>query len=71
MLFRSNGDHTAVLELKSAIAGLPDKQRQALVMRKFGGLEYDAIAAALDCSPESARAGVYQALKKLKAATER
>ena len=67
----ANGDHTAVLELKSAIAGLPDKQRQALVMRKFGGLEYDAIAAALDCSPESARAGVYQALKKLKAATER
>ncbi len=67
----ANGDHTAVLELKSAIAGLPDKQRQALVMRKFGGLEYAAIAAALDCSPESARAGVYQALKKLKAATER
>ncbi|MHB8383086.1 MAG: sigma factor-like helix-turn-helix DNA-binding protein [Candidatus Binataceae bacterium] len=37
------------------------------MMRKFGGMEYAEIAAALECSPQSARASVYQALKKLKA----
>ena len=60
-------DHADVLHLRRAIAGLPNKQGQALVMRKFAGLEYEEIGAALDCSPESARASVYQALKKLKA----
>lgn len=57
--------HAATLNLKRAIARLPHKQGQALMMRKFAGLEYDEIGAALDCSPESARANVYQALKKL------
>jgi RNA polymerase sigma factor (sigma-70 family) len=60
--------HEATLHLKSLISKLPNKQRRALVMRKLGGLEYGEIAAALGCSEESARAGVYQALKKLKAA---
>ena len=72
-----NGDHDRAssvsggqedtLHLKRAIAGLPHKQGQALVMRKFAGLEYEEIGAALDCSADSARASVYQALKKLKA----
>jgi RNA polymerase sigma factor (sigma-70 family) len=55
------------LHLKSMITRLPNKQRQALIMRKIGGLEYDEIAVALGCSEDAARAGVYQALKKLKA----
>ena len=38
------------------------------MMRKFAGFEYEEIGAALECSAESARANVYQALKKLKAA---
>ena len=38
----------------------------AFLMRKFAGFEYHEIATALDCSPQSARASVYQALKKLK-----
>jgi DNA-directed RNA polymerase specialized sigma24 family protein len=37
-----------------------------LIQRQFEGLEYDAIAANLECSPESARAHVYQALRKLR-----
>lgn len=61
------GGYEGTLHLKRAIAGLPYKQGQALVMRKFGGLEYEEIGVALDCSAESARASVYQALKKLKA----
>jgi RNA polymerase sigma-70 factor, ECF subfamily len=66
----SNGAHEGVLHLKAAIAHLPHNQREALVMRKFGGLEYAEIATALGCSAESARAGVYQALKKLKLSVE-
>ncbi|HLK87417.1 MAG TPA: RNA polymerase sigma factor [Candidatus Binataceae bacterium] len=62
-----SGDQADLLHLRRAIAKLPNKQGQALVMRKFAGLEYEEIGAALDCSPESARASVYQALKKLKA----
>src|ERR1700730_15895479 len=53
-------------DLRRAIAGLPGKQGQAFVMRKIVGLEYSEIGAALNCSEESARAGVYQALRKLK-----
>lgn len=56
----------AALDLRRAIAGLPGKQGQAFVMRKIVGLEYSEIGAALGCSEESARAGVYQALRKLK-----
>jgi|SRR5271168_4841797 len=62
-----SASHDGVLHLKAAIDRLPGKQRAALIMRKFAGLEYAEIAAALECSCDSARAGVYQALKKLKA----
>lgn len=58
--------HDGTLDLKRAIAKLPGKQGQAFVMRKIVGLDYSEIAAALSCSEESARAGVYQALRKLK-----
>jgi len=54
------------LDMRRAIAGLPGKQGQAFVMRKIVGLEYAEIGAALGCSADSARAGVYQALRKLK-----
>jgi RNA polymerase sigma-70 factor (ECF subfamily) len=60
------GGPDGVLHLKREIAKLPGKQGKALVMRKFAGLDYDEIGAALDCSAESARASVYLALKKLK-----
>jgi RNA polymerase sigma-70 factor (ECF subfamily) len=48
------------------IAGLPLKQRLAFTMRKMHDLDYDAIGASLSCSPESARAHVFQALKKIR-----
>ena len=59
--------HDSVLHLKSMLGRLPNKQRQALMMRKLGGLEYGEIALALGCSEEAARAGVYLAMKKIKA----
>jgi RNA polymerase sigma-70 factor, ECF subfamily len=58
----------AMMDFKSAIARLPHRQGRALTMRKLEGREYAEIAQALDCSPESARATVYQALRKLKEA---
>src|ERR1700674_3147592 len=61
-----NGGAEGALHLKRSIARLPGKQGQALMMRKFAGLEYAEIGAALNCSIESARASVYQALRKLK-----
>lgn len=54
------------INLRRALDALPGKQGRAFLMRKFAGFEYHEIATALDCSPESARASVYQALKKLK-----
>ena len=62
----NRGGPEGALHLKRSIARLPGKQGQALMMRKFAGLEYAEIGAALDCSAESARASVYQALKKLR-----
>jgi RNA polymerase sigma-70 factor, ECF subfamily len=62
------GSPATLIHLKRAIAKLPGKQGRALKMRKLDGLEYGEIAAALKCSPESARASVYQALKKIRAA---
>jgi RNA polymerase sigma-70 factor, ECF subfamily len=57
-----------LLNFRQAIAKLPPRQSRALAMRKLEGREYSEIAAALECSPESARATVYHALRKLKEA---
>jgi RNA polymerase sigma-70 factor (ECF subfamily) len=62
----NHGADAGALDLRRAIANLPGKQGQAFVMRKVVGLEYSEIGAALGCSEDSARAGVYQALRKLK-----
>lgn len=52
--------------LEAGIAGLPPKQRLAFVMRKIHDFNYDTIAQSLNCSPESARAHVFQALRKIR-----
>ncbi len=59
-------ERISLAEVREAVATLPARQRAALMMRKYQELEYDEIAAALDCSEEAARANVYQALKKLR-----
>jgi RNA polymerase sigma-70 factor (ECF subfamily) len=48
------------------LARLSFRQRTAIIMRKYSELSYSAIAEALECSPESARANVYQGLKRLR-----
>jgi RNA polymerase sigma-70 factor (ECF subfamily) len=54
--------------VESAVRGLPDKQRLAFLMRKVHELDYDSIADGLRCSAESARAHVFQALRKIRQA---
>ena len=48
------------------VTGLPLKQRLAFTMRKVHELDYEAIGRSLECSAESARAHVFQALRKIR-----
>jgi RNA polymerase sigma-70 factor (ECF subfamily) len=57
------GEARSVIEI--AIRSLPVKQRLAFTMRKLEELDYESIGASLDCSAETARAHVFQALRKL------
>ncbi len=52
--------------LKAAVDRLPDKQRLALVLRKYHALSYAEIGETLGSSADAARANVYQALKRLR-----
>jgi RNA polymerase sigma-70 factor (ECF subfamily) len=52
--------------IERVVAGLPVKQRLAFTMRKMHDLDYGAIGASLQCSEESARAHVFQALRKIR-----
>lgn len=52
--------------LETTVRALPLKQRLAFTLRKLHEFDYDAIARSLDCSAESARAHVFQALRKIR-----
>jgi RNA polymerase sigma-70 factor (ECF subfamily) len=52
------------------VAKLPLKQRLAFLQRKVHGLDYEAIGRSLECSAETARAHVFQALRKVRRALE-
>jgi RNA polymerase sigma-70 factor (ECF subfamily) len=56
----------ARLALWRRVAELPERQRVALTLRIADELEYDEIAARMDCTEATARANVYQATKKLR-----
>ena len=52
--------------VEQVIGGLPEKQRLAFIMRKMHELDYAEIGTSLRCSEESARAHVFQALRKIR-----
>jgi len=52
--------------LDAVVSNLPLRQRVAFVLRKVHDFDYEVIAANLTCSVESARANVFQALKKIR-----
>lgn len=56
-----------LLEVERAVAQLPDKQRVALILRKYHEMDYAGIAMNLNCSEAAARANVHEALRKLRA----
>jgi RNA polymerase sigma-70 factor (ECF subfamily) len=61
----------AMMLVEGVVDALPFKQRTAFVMRKVHELEYDAIGAAIGCSGETARAHVFQALRKIRLTLDR
>ena len=65
--FDHENEGYAAVHIRELISDLPTKQQQALHLRYFAGLGYTEIAVAMDCSEDSARANVSQAVKKLKA----
>jgi RNA polymerase sigma factor (sigma-70 family) len=54
--------------LWGAVAGLPEAQREAVIHRFAFDRTYAQIADAAGCTPEAARANVYQGMKKLREA---
>jgi RNA polymerase sigma-70 factor (ECF subfamily) len=52
--------------LGRAIRDLTPRQRSALLLKKYEGLSYADVAAAMGSTEESARAHVYQAMKKIR-----
>lgn len=50
----------------ASVDRLPFKQRLAFILRKIHDLDYDTIGESLGCSSESARAHVFQALRKIR-----
>jgi RNA polymerase sigma-70 factor (ECF subfamily) len=56
--------------LQAAVARLPPMQRDVFLLRAQQGLDYDAIAGALDTSPGAARVHYHHAVRRLKAALE-
>lgn len=59
-------DGAARERVRASVAALPRKQREAVWLRWAEGVDYETIARTLDSSPESARANVYQGMKKLR-----
>jgi RNA polymerase sigma-70 factor (ECF subfamily) len=55
-----------LLEVQSFVAELPDKQRVALILRKYHEMDYADIARNLKSSEAAARANVHEALRKLR-----
>jgi RNA polymerase sigma-70 factor (ECF subfamily) len=53
-------------DVEAFVTRLPDKQRIALILRKYHDAGYDQIASTLNCSEAAARANVHEALRKLR-----
>jgi RNA polymerase sigma-70 factor, ECF subfamily len=62
----NENDGYVTVHLRELVSGLPARQREALYLRYFAGLDYAGIAAAMRCSQDNARANVSQAMKKIK-----
>ena len=55
-----------VTEIRQAIEALPEKQRMAVLMHKYEGLEYAQIAGALRCSESAVKSLLFRAYEALR-----
>lgn len=53
-------------EVRRAVAGLPDKQRAAVLMHKYEELEYSQIAKVLGCSESAVKSLLFRAYETLR-----
>lgn len=60
------GERERADAVRQAVDRLPSKQRQALLLRRYQGMSYDEVARVLGGSAQTARANVYQAIRKLR-----
>ena len=54
-------------EVRKAIAGLPEKQRAAVLMHKYQEMEYSQIAKVLQCSESAIKSLLFRAYETLRA----
>jgi len=70
----NSSDHPILADkaslLSSLLGELPMKQRTCVTLRYFQDLDYAEIGAILHCTEASARANVYQAIRRLRGALE-
>jgi RNA polymerase sigma-70 factor, ECF subfamily len=57
---------TRVDEIRRAVAGLPEKQRAAVLMHKYQEMEYTQIAKALNCSESAVKSLLFRAYETLR-----
>jgi RNA polymerase sigma-70 factor, ECF subfamily len=60
-------DDVRVGEIRAAIAGLPFKQRAAVLMHKYEEMDYAQIAGVLGCTPSAVKALMFRAYESLRA----
>ena len=58
--------HITLEQIARAVEALPKKQKSALILRKYQALSYHEIATIIGGDESSARANVYQGLKKIR-----
>lgn len=53
-------------EVRDAVGALPDKQRAAVLMHKYGEMEYSQIATVLECSESAVKSLLFRAYETLR-----
>lgn len=63
-----DGDLATAIVVRRAVALLPPRQRQAVVLRFYGGLSLAEVAEAMKCRPGTVKAHLHQAMAGLRVA---
>jgi hypothetical protein len=56
-------ERASIAELRDAVTDLPERQREALLLREVQGLSYDEVARTMDVSPPAVEALLWRARK--------